>query len=108
VKTVLAIFGAIFLLIIFGVFALCNDDDPDSFGPIQLISHEYDGGDCDWEGNCGGYDERNGGYGDDRGGDGRFGGGRSGDYDGGPGDDCRNACGNTIIIPDPRGGEEQR
>lgn len=69
----------------------------------------YGEGDCDWSGDCGGYDERNGGYGDGRGGDGRFGGGRSGDYDGGPGDDCRNACGNTIIVPTPgdRGGEQR-
>jgi hypothetical protein len=51
-------------------------------------------------------------YGDDYGSDGNSGydgeGGRSGDYDGGPGDDCRNACGNTIIVPSPGGREEEQ
>lgn len=103
-KTILAVVGAVALLLVFGLFALCNDDegDPDSFGTIQLVSHDYDYGDCG-----GGYDERSGGSGDGRGGDGRFGGGRSGDYDGGPGDDCRNACGNTIIVPTPGEGGQR-
>lgn len=104
-KTILAIIGAIALLLILGLFALCNDDegDPDSFGRARIVlaSHDYGGDDC-WDyGDCGGYDERNGGYGDGRGGDGRFGGGRSGDYDGGDGDGdrCRNICNNTFPMP---------
>lgn len=53
-KNVLAVFGAVFLLIAFGLFALCNDEDEDSFGPIRLVSHEYDergdySGDQDYE-----------------------------------------------------------
>jgi hypothetical protein len=90
-------------LAVAGCIAVANDED--SLGRMQLVSHDYDGG-C-WEGECGGYDERNGGYGDGRGGDGRFGGGRSGDYDGGPGDDCRNFCDNIIYVPGTGGGEEQ-
>lgn len=107
-KTILAVIGAIALLLVLGLLAVCNDDEneADSWARIQVASHDYDGDPC-WDyGDCGdgrgGYDERNGGgSGDGRGGDGRFGGGRSGDYDGGPGDDCRNACGNTIIVPMP-------
>jgi hypothetical protein len=96
------------LLAAVGLFALCGDNDnevDDEVGIAWIADHEWDYG---WGDDHGGYDERNGGYGDRRGGDGRFGGGRSGDYDGGPGDDCRNACGNTIIVPTPGGGGEQR
>lgn len=92
--------AVVIFLALVGAFALCNDNDdrPDTLGRVQLVDHEWGGG---------GYDEDNGGYGDDRAGDGRFGGGRSGDYDGGPGDDCRNLCGNTIVVPAP-GGRDQR
>lgn len=55
---------------------------------------------CDSSGGDGGYSDENQGYGG--------GGGRSGDYDGGPGDDCRNACGNTIVVPSPGGSGEPR
>jgi hypothetical protein len=104
-QALLFIVCIVVLLAVIGLFTVCTPGENDhSLGRIQLVSHDHDG-DCDWSGQCGGYDERNGGYGDDRGGDGRFGGGRSGDYDGGPGDDCRNACGNTIIVPTP--GEQQ-
>jgi hypothetical protein len=96
------------VLIVGGVVASCDAlfTDPDEEGDLGMPALVLDHDGC-WEGECGGYDEDNGGYGDDRGGDGRFGGGRSGDYDGGPGDDCRNACGNTIIVPSPGGGEER-
>lgn len=97
----------VIVLALVGLFALCNEnEDIDSLGRQQVAGHEYDDG-C-WEGECYSYDERSGGSGDRRGGDGRYGGGRSGDYDGGPGDDCRNACGNTIIVPTPGEGGERR
>jgi hypothetical protein len=107
-QALLFIVCIVVLLALVGLFAVCTPGENDQgLGRIQLVSHDYDG-DCDWEGSCGGYDERNGGYGDNRGGDGRFGGGRSGDYDGGPGDDCRTACNNTIIVPSPGGGRGER
>jgi hypothetical protein len=53
----LILFGAL----VAGCIAVVNDED--SFGPIQLVSHDYDGGydegDCDWSGQCGGGDEYN-------------------------------------------------
>ena len=101
--------AVIVVLAVIGAFAVCtdnDDDDIDSLGRIELADHEWDYG---WDDRRGGYYEDSGGYGDRRGGDGRYAGGRSGDYDGGPGDDCRNACGNTIIVPTPGDrGEEQR
>lgn len=86
----------IIALALVGLFAVCFDDDDDevdSLGRLELVSHEYDDGDRYR------YEEDNGGYGDGRGGDGRFGGGRSGDYEGGDGDDCRNVCNNTFPMP---------
>ena len=94
--------AAIFLagVLVAGCIALVNDED--AYAPIVLVSHEYDDGDRYR------YEEDSGGSGDRRGGDGRYAGGRSGDYDGGPGDDCRNACVNTIIEPSPGGREEEQ
>lgn len=53
-KTILAIIGAVALLLVLGLFALCNDDegDPNSYGPIRLVSHEYGGCDPYYE-DCG-------------------------------------------------------
>jgi hypothetical protein len=83
------------VLAVIGAFAVCNETEEEATGSVPLeLAHHYD----DW---------------DDDGSDGNTGyaggGGRSGDYDGGPGDDCRNLCGNTIIVPTPgdRGGERR-
>lgn len=112
--TVTVVIVIVLILAVIGLFAVCtpgeDDHGNDGLGRLQLVSHEYDGGDCDWNGDCGGgYDERNGGYGDGRGGDGRFGGGRSGDYDGGDGDGdrCRNICNNTFPLPGGGGGNRR-
>jgi hypothetical protein len=85
----------IIVLAIIGLLAVCSDDDADvdTLGRIELVDHEYDDG---WGG---GGSDGNSGY------DGE--GGRSGDYDGGPGDDCRNFCDNIIYVPGTGGGEEQ-
>lgn len=58
-KTILAVIGAVALLLVLGLLAVCNDDegDPDSFGPIQLVSHEYGGGYDDGGYGAGRYDE---------------------------------------------------
>lgn len=70
---------AFVIVIMVGFFSVCdlafNDEnepgDNHLLGRIQLVSHQYDdGGDCDWDGDCGGYDngDRNTGYGSDYGG----------------------------------------
>jgi hypothetical protein len=94
----------IIALALIGLFAICSDDNDeiDGYAPVQLVDHEYDDGDRYR------YEEDSGGSGDRRGGDGRYAGGRSGDYDGGPGDDCRTGCNNTIIIPAPGGNDDER
>lgn len=65
-KTILAVIGGLVVLFILTMFAVCNDDDDSNgWARIQIASHEYDGGgyddggDCDWEGDCGGqrYDQ---------------------------------------------------
>lgn len=56
-KPLAVIIGVIFLagVLVAGCVALVNDDD--TLGRVQLVSHEYrDGGDCEWEGDCGGQD----------------------------------------------------
>lgn len=79
-KTILAVIGAVALLLIFGLFALRNDDDEsDSLGRLQWASHEYGGCDPYYE-PCDGYDD---GYGDGRG-------GQDYDYDYGSHDRNRN------------------
>lgn len=67
-KSVLAIIGAITVLFILALFAVCNDnDDGNSLGRFQLVSHEYrDGGDCDWQGDCGDGSYSGGDYGHNR------------------------------------------
>lgn len=55
-----------------------------------------------YEGDCGSYYDDGGGSSG-----GRYEGGRSGDTDQRGNDNCRNACGNTIIVPSPGGREEQ-
>ncbi len=103
-KTFLAIIGfCVLFVFVAGTCAFCGDDDDNqhSMGRVVLVSHERDRcyyEDCGGDGGDGGYSGGNQGYGG--------GGGRSGDYDGGPGDDCRNACGNTIIVPTPGGKEK--
>lgn len=89
------ILAAVIFLILAGVFVSCDalfndEDEPGDLGAPALVL-DHDCYDCD---DWGGGSDGNRGY------DGE--GGRSGDYDGGPGDDCRNLCGNTVIIPDPR------
>lgn len=65
-KTVFAVIGFVVVALIVGTCVACNDDDDDrnSFGPIQLVSHRYGGGgyddgggDCDWNGRCSDGDE---------------------------------------------------
>lgn len=100
----------VIILALIGLFAVCSDDDEvNSLGRMQWASHEYDeGGDCDWSGQCGGYE---GGYED---GDGGYSGGPSGgyyeggkggsDYDGdGDGNRCRNFCVYPVQPPDGGG-----
>lgn len=68
-KTILAMIGAIALLVVLGLFAICSDDDAETntFGRIQLVSHNYDdgGGYGDYQGrdDDGGYEYRRGGNG---------------------------------------------
>ena len=49
--------GVIILLVLafIGLLAVCTPGEDDhTLGKIQLVSHEYrDGGDCEWEGDCG-------------------------------------------------------
>lgn len=106
----------IVVLAIIGFFAVCTGGNDDSRSLGRSLVAYHDGGDCDWDGDCGG-----GGYDDGRGGDGGYsgghqgyggGGGRSGDYDGGDGDGdrCRNICNNTFPIaptPGDRGGNQR-
>lgn len=56
VRGVLIVLGVVFLLIIWGLFAVFNDDDDNngshSFGPIEFVSYRggsdcYQYGDCD-------------------------------------------------------------
>jgi hypothetical protein len=105
VKTILAVIGFVVVFaFVAGTCAFCGDDDDHNSQPHAMAvvarHHEqprcYDDCDDDWGRGSG---NGNSGY------DGE--GGRSGDYDGGPGDDCRNACGNTIIVPMPGQSGEQ-
>lgn len=66
-KILMGVILAVFVagLLVAGCVALVNDED--SLGWIQLVSHEYrDGGDCDWEGNCGDGSYSGGDYGHNR------------------------------------------
>lgn len=108
-KTIFAVIGVLTVLFVMAMFAVCNDDDdPNSFGRLQLVSHEYDGGDCDWNGQCGGYEggseEGDGGYSGGPSG-GYYEGGKGGsDYDGdGDGNRCRNFCVYPVQPPDEGG-----
>jgi hypothetical protein len=49
VRTALAVIGFAVVALVVGTCVACTDDDKDSFGPIQLVSHRYDDG--------GGYDD---------------------------------------------------
>jgi hypothetical protein len=51
-----------------GLLAICTPGENDhSLGRPRLVSHYDDGGDCDWEGDCGGQDyDQNYGSRDDR------------------------------------------
>lgn len=94
-KTFLAIVGFVVLFgIVAGACISCDDDDHDSFRPVQLASHErnrcYDDCDDDWGRGSG---NGNSGY------DGE--GGRSGDTNQRGDRNCRNVCGNTVTIPMP-------
>ena len=95
------IIAAVFVagLVVAGCIAVVNDED--SLGPIVLIDHEYGGDDYR-------YEEDSGGYGDGRGGDGRYAGGRSGDNDQRGNENCRNACGNTVVVPTPGQQDEEQ
>lgn len=59
-KTILAAIGLIVVLIIFGLFAVCNDDDDsNSLGPERIILAGYHGGsDCYQYGDCRDHDRR--------------------------------------------------
>lgn len=59
-KTLLAIIGALFVVFVLTMFAVCNDDpdDPNGWARVQVASHEYEG-DCDWSGDCGDDSYRN-------------------------------------------------
>lgn len=81
-KSVLAIIGAITVLFVLALFAVCNDDDDgNSLGrtfkeqavsltvpasPARFVVSHDDGGDCDWEGNCGDGSYSGGDYGHNR------------------------------------------
>lgn len=78
--------------------AVCSDaafedeDEVNDLGaPAWIADHEYD----DWDGGSDG----------NRGYDGE--GGQSGDTDQRGNENCRNLCGNTIIVPDPRGDDRR-
>lgn len=58
-KGFLAVIGAITILFILAIFAVCNDSDDDSLGRIQLVSHEYG------DDRCQGYECREGGSGNE-------------------------------------------
>ncbi len=49
-----AIIGIVVVLLLLGVCALVNDDndDPDSYRPVQVASHDYHGDDGCWDGEC--------------------------------------------------------
>lgn len=66
-KPLAIIIGIVFLagVLVAGCVALVNDED--SLGRVELVSHEYrDGGDCEWEGDCGGQYSSGGDYGHNR------------------------------------------
>jgi hypothetical protein len=127
VKTLLAIIGALFVVFVLTMMAVCNDSDDQGWArtynkqalslevpapPASFVaSHEqprcYDDGYCEDDG------YGRGGDGGESGGHQGYGGGggRSGDYDGGDGDGdrCRNICNNTFpIVPSPGGEGGQR
>lgn len=61
-----AIIGIVVMLLLLGVCAVVNDDDDEveSLGRIELVSHDYGGYECADHDGCGGYyeeDERDGG-----------------------------------------------
>lgn len=51
----------IVILAIVGFFALCNESDGEvnTLGRLELASHEWDGGDQDYDSNYGSEDDRN-------------------------------------------------
>ena len=78
------------VLVVGALFATCDalvddEDEPGDLGSPALIL-DHDGWDGGSDGNEG-YDGE---------------GGRSGDTDQNGDENCRNLCGNTIIVPDPR------
>lgn len=57
-KTAFAVVGFVVVALVVGTCVACSDDDQEGYKPMQLVSHQYDGGgDCDWSGQCGGGDE---------------------------------------------------
>lgn len=61
-KTAFAVIGFVVVAMVVGTCVACNDDDDQSLGKtsFQLASHRYDdGGDCDWNGDCGDDSYRN-------------------------------------------------
>lgn len=83
-KTVLAVIGAIVVLFVLAVFAVCNDDDDsNSLRPVQLVSHERSRCYEDCGDGSGGSDGNTGYEGE---------GGQGGDTDQRGDHNCRNFC----------------
>ena len=88
----------VLMAILFSVCLANAGARPHSLGTVQLVSHQRDDCDPDWE-PCDGGDY--GGYHSDYGGGGNGNRGRRGDHQKSGRDSCHSFCGNTIIVPDP-------
>lgn len=96
-----------FVVVVMAIaFAVCMSTTgaSQSRSLAPAVTRHDDGGDCDWDGDCGdsGYNE--GGYGQGRnsgGGGGNGNRGRKGDHQRSGRDSCHSFCGNTIVIPMP-------
>jgi hypothetical protein len=92
VKSGLALIGAIVVLFVLALFAVCSlGDDDESLGRVQLVSHDYECQSHDCGDDWGGGSDGNTGYGG--------GGGQGGDTDQRGDHNCRNFCFYGIPAP---------